>query len=117
MITQRDLSRLGNRLYEDAKAVHGKKALRVAEDAAERDYCHAWWLCRLPSHDTLNRSLKRRPRVYDHLADPTYKSLHRRKRGALRIQALNNPASSRNLHRTVDDLSTVVFPSLQISAE
>ena len=57
MITQRDLSRLANRLYEEAKAAHGKKALRVAEDTVERDYCLAWLLCILPSHGTLGRSL------------------------------------------------------------
>jgi uncharacterized protein len=57
MITQRDLSRLATRLYEEAKAAHGKKALRVAEDTVERDYCLAWLLCILPSHDTLRRSL------------------------------------------------------------
>ena len=57
MITQRDLSRLANRLYEEAKAAHGKNALRVAEDTVERDYCLAWLLCVLPSHTTLGRSL------------------------------------------------------------
>lgn len=57
MITQRDLSRLANRLYEEAKAAHGKKARRVTEEGVERDYCIAWLLCVLPSHGMLGRSL------------------------------------------------------------
>lgn len=58
MIPQRDISRLANRLYEEARARLGDKAARrVPETTMERDYCLAWFLCGLAIHPLLSEAL------------------------------------------------------------
>ena len=57
MISQRELSRLVNRLYEEARQTLGRQALRLPEETVERDYCLAWLLCSLSRHATLGESL------------------------------------------------------------
>ena len=45
MIPQRDISRLTNRLYEEARERLGKdKVVRIPESTIERGYCLAWLL-------------------------------------------------------------------------
>lgn len=48
MLPQRDISRLTNRLYQEAVAKLGKKlARRVPEAVIERDYVLAWLLTQI----------------------------------------------------------------------
>lgn len=58
MILQRDISKLANRLYEEACSSIGKKqALRIPETTIERDYCLAWLLNALARHPLLSKAL------------------------------------------------------------
>jgi uncharacterized protein len=58
MIQQRDISRLANRLYNEACERVGKKhALRIQETTIERDYCLAWLLCEITEHSVLSDAL------------------------------------------------------------
>jgi uncharacterized protein len=58
MIQQRNISKLANRLYTEARDRVGKKlALRIQETTLERDYCLAWLLCSLTAHPVLSEAL------------------------------------------------------------
>ncbi len=54
MLPQREISRLANRLYQEAIGRVGRKsARRVPEDVIERDYVLAWLLTQIPHHPLL----------------------------------------------------------------
>lgn len=58
MLPQRDISRLTNRLYQEAVGKLGKKlARRVPEAVIERDYVLAWLLTQIPHHPVLSQVL------------------------------------------------------------
>lgn len=58
MIQQREISKLANRLYQEAVGKVGKKlARRVPEDVIERDYVLAWFLTELATHPRLSEAL------------------------------------------------------------
>ena len=49
MLPQKQISKLANRLYQEAISKVGKKiARRVPEDVIERDYVLAWLLTQIP---------------------------------------------------------------------
>jgi len=58
VILQRDISKLANRLYQDAIAKVGKRsARRLPENMIERDYVLAWLLTELAAHPLLSTAL------------------------------------------------------------
>ena len=58
MLLQRNISKLANRLYQEAVVNAGKKlARRVPEDVIERDYVLAWLLTQIPNHPLLSEVL------------------------------------------------------------
>jgi uncharacterized protein len=51
MISQRDIAKLSNRLYQEAIETVGKKdARRIPDAVIERDYILAWFLTELATH-------------------------------------------------------------------
>jgi predicted nucleotidyltransferase component of viral defense system len=58
MISQRDIAKLSNRLYQEAIATVGKKdARRIPDAVIERDYALAWFLTELAAHPRLSTAL------------------------------------------------------------
>ena len=58
MLPQREISKLTNRLYQEAISKVGRKlARRVPEDVIERDYVLAWLLTQIPTNSLLSASL------------------------------------------------------------
>ncbi len=58
MLQQRDISKLANRLYVEARERFGEKlARRIPESIIERDYCLAWLLCSITGHPVLSEVL------------------------------------------------------------
>lgn len=58
MLPQREISKLANRLYQEAISKVGKKiARRVPEDVIERDYVLAWLLTQIPTNSLLSQAL------------------------------------------------------------
>ncbi len=58
MISQREIAKLANRLYQEAIEKVGKKAARrIPEDVIERDYVLAWFLTELAAHPRLSKAL------------------------------------------------------------
>ena len=58
MLPQREISKLANRLYQEALCKVGKKtARRVPEDVIERDYVLAWLLTQIPTNSSLSPTL------------------------------------------------------------
>lgn len=58
MISQRDIAKLSNRLYQETIETVGKKdARRIPDDVIERDYVLAWFLTELATHPRLSTAL------------------------------------------------------------
>jgi predicted nucleotidyltransferase component of viral defense system len=58
LLLQRNISKLANRLYQEAVVNVGKKlARRAPEDVIERDYVLAWLLTQIPHHPLLSEVL------------------------------------------------------------
>jgi len=58
LLPQREISKLANRLYQEAISKVGKKiARRVPEDVIERDYVLAWLLTQIPTNSLLSQAL------------------------------------------------------------
>lgn len=58
MLQQRNISKLANRLYVEARERLGEKAARrIPESTIERDYCLAWLLCSMTGHPVLSEVL------------------------------------------------------------
>lgn len=58
MLPQREISKLANRLYQEAISKVGKRiARRVPEDVIERDYVLAWLLTQIPTNSLLSQAL------------------------------------------------------------
>jgi uncharacterized protein len=58
LLPQKEISKLANRLYQEAISKVGKKiARRVPEDVIERDYVLAWLLTQIPTNSLLSQAL------------------------------------------------------------